>query len=681
MHRIRFQKYGNVFTLWLGPTPHVSITNYETCYDVFVKNGNNFKERVLPPLYDHVSEGLGILFSNGEIRPELRKFTLTAFRKMGVGKDRLGEIILAELDARCAELDAEGTTIVHTSEFFDLTVGSAINRLLVGKRFDEHNKDEFLKLRELMEKSAEYFTMFDMTAPVWLLKHFFPKRYEGNMTSLRNVLEFSSREAVQRWADVKAGEYVVDSEDPQDFVDFFFAKMDQEDRNGGGGHPAYTLESLKHVINDLWFAGQDTTSTTLVDGFNYLVNHPRVIQKVREEVLRVTDNGSRRLTLQDRAETHYLNATIAEIQRCASILNVNFWKIVQQPIIVNGYHIDSGAVITAQIGALQVNDNVFKSPAHFYPERFIENAKLSQQIIGNLLLRYEIQPHGALPSTADLLPYSSGKMPDKSTISYPILLWCHKLTKYFGVTYTFECLLLLLFFFFIPTVNLKWNNNLFNVLLMLTAVLLETVLILKFCSFPDIFAVLAFLISIQRLILLRFPQFQRLVSFKKRFVTFMVFAIAISSIVMKCIVPAVCILKHSMSHATTCTLSELKIVFFYPYFLVSTSILIYFYMTFLAKHQLPKPLESTVTKYFFYQTCVLFVSKSISLAILSTNLLNYGGSSDPKRSIFGTFGHTIVDFIVLPITINCSYILANRKSLGLRNSGGFIDNVLSIIAK
>ncbi|CAI2354659.1 unnamed protein product [Caenorhabditis sp. 36 PRJEB53466] len=183
-----------------------------------------------------------------------------------------------------------------------------------------------------MQKGEEEFTMFDMTVPVWFLKRFFSKRYELGVKVQQDVLGYVSRETVQRFEDVEAGRYSVDPEDPHDLVDFFIARKQVEDEKGG--HPAYTLNSLKHVLADLWLAGQDTTSTTLVNGFNQLVNNPHVIRKVREEVLRVTDNGSRPLTLQDRAETHYLNATLAEIQRHSSILNVNFWRINHEPTTV-----------------------------------------------------------------------------------------------------------------------------------------------------------------------------------------------------------------------------------------------------------------------------------------------------------------------------------------------------------
>ncbi|CAP22668.1 Protein CBR-CYP-35B2 [Caenorhabditis briggsae] len=432
------QTYGDVFTLWLGPIPHVSICDYETSQEVFVKNGNKYKDRFLPPIFEHVSENLGLVSANGESWAEMRRFALGAFRTMGVGRDLMEERILAELDARCAKIDADavnGKTIVHTTEFFDLTVGSVINSVLIGKRFDSHNKDEFLKLKGLIDSAADLFTIFDLTVPIWLLKKLCPERYAKIVESQVEIINFVSREANERYEKVKSGEFTINSEDPQDFVEAYLAKMEQEKEKGTTN--LYTMECLKHVIGDLWLAGQDTTATTLVSGFNQFVNHPEVVKKCREELMKLTDNGSRPLSLKDRAESHYLNATIAEIQRHASILNVNFWRYNHEATTIKGYPVDSGSVITAQLGALHVNNDIFKNAEKFYPERFIEDPKLLNQVIpfgigkrscvgeniarseiylmiGNLLLRYDIKPFGDVPSTEDKLPYSAGKLPDKT---------------------------------------------------------------------------------------------------------------------------------------------------------------------------------------------------------------------------------------------------------------------------
>uniref|UniRef100_A0A1I7TXU7 CYtochrome P450 family n=1 Tax=Caenorhabditis tropicalis TaxID=1561998 RepID=A0A1I7TXU7_9PELO len=430
--------YGNVFTIWMGPFPHISIADYETNHEVFVKNGNRYKQRFLAPIFEECNEGHGLVFANGEIWAEMRRFTMLTFRNMGVGRDIMQERVLEEIDARCDELDAtavNGQTVIQHSEFFELMVGSMINSLLVGKRFEAHNQPEFFHIRHLLDKLNEFFTIFDMIVPVWFLKKFFPKRYEATRDGMNAIADYVGKVAEQRVKDVKSGKYILDEENPKDFVDAFLIKMEQENKNGG--HPAYTMKSLKFVLSDLWSAGHDTTATTLTSGFNQLVNHPEVVRKIRNELMRITDNGSRRLTLQDRTETHYLNATIAEIQRHASILNVNFWKVSDSPTTINGYQLDSGEILTAQVSAIHVNEDIFKDAGKFDPERFIENEKLIHQIIpfgigkrscvgeniartnlylmlGNLLLRYDIQPHEKLPSTADQLPFSSAKIPDKS---------------------------------------------------------------------------------------------------------------------------------------------------------------------------------------------------------------------------------------------------------------------------
>lgn len=430
--------YGNVFTIWMGPFPHVSIADFETNHEVFVKNGNHYKDRFLAPILEECNESHGLVFANGDIWAEMRRFTMLTFRNLGVGRDIYEDRVLEEIDGRCSELDAiahNGNIVVDHGEFFELMVGSMINSLLVGKRFEEHNKSEFFRIRQLIDVINEHFTLFDMIVPVWLLKTFFPHRYKGIKEGMDAIADYVGKHAEQRIKDMKSGRYIVDEENPKDFVDAFLVKMEKENKNGG--HPAYTMKSLKFVLSDLWSAGHDTTATTLTSAFNQFANHPEIVKKVRAELMKVTDNGSRPLRMQDRTETHYLNATIAEVQRHASVLNVNFWKVSDAPTKIDGYELDSGEILTAQIGALHANEDIFKDAKEFNPERFLQNDKLISQlipfgigkrscvgenvartnlylIIGNFLLRYEIQPHEKLPSTEDQFPYTSAKIPDRS---------------------------------------------------------------------------------------------------------------------------------------------------------------------------------------------------------------------------------------------------------------------------
>lgn len=49
-----FQRYGNIFTLWVGPLPHVSIADYEISHEVFVKNGSKYADKFHAPVMQDI---------------------------------------------------------------------------------------------------------------------------------------------------------------------------------------------------------------------------------------------------------------------------------------------------------------------------------------------------------------------------------------------------------------------------------------------------------------------------------------------------------------------------------------------------------------------------------------------------------------------------------------------------
>ncbi|CCD62704.2 CYtochrome P450 family [Caenorhabditis elegans] len=432
------KKYGNIFTLWVGPVPHVSICDYETSHEVFVKGANKYADIAHAPLFRELRQEMGVLVTNGSHWSTMKRFALHTFRDMGVGKDLMETRIMEELDARCADTDksaTDGVTVAQAGDFFDLTVGSIINSILVGKRFEEHNKDDFLKIKEAMGAAFEVFSPFDMAVPVWFLRTFFRSRYDMMMTTQNTAKRFAAAEAVKRIEDIKSGAYEIDESNIEDYTDAFLLKIQKD-----GEDLDFNIETLKTMIIDLWMTGQETTTTTLISGFTQLLLHPEVMVKAREEILKITENGSRHLSLTDRTSTPYLNAMIGEIQRHASILNVSFWKINKELTYMGGHPVDAGALVTAQLSALHVNDTIFKNPQEFDPERFIRDEELLQKvipfgvgkrscigeslaraelylIIGNLLLRYKFEPHGTL-STTELLPYSAGKRPFKLEMKF-----------------------------------------------------------------------------------------------------------------------------------------------------------------------------------------------------------------------------------------------------------------------
>ncbi|KHJ84577.1 hypothetical protein OESDEN_15707 [Oesophagostomum dentatum] len=206
-----------------------------------------------------------------------------------------------------------------------------------------------------------------------------------------------------------------------------------EEAKENPAHPIFTEEALLINLLDLWIAGQETTTTTILSGLINLICYPEVMKNVREEIKKATGNN-RPLSLLDRPATPYLVATITEIQRLASIINLNFWRRSSEDSNVGGYPVPGGTTIAAQLSVLLSDPKYFEDPDKFDPSRYLKEQRLDQHvipfgigkrsclgeslaraelylIIGNLLQRYQLSSVGGPPSREPKTPYGVVRRP------------------------------------------------------------------------------------------------------------------------------------------------------------------------------------------------------------------------------------------------------------------------------
>ncbi len=77
----------------------------------------------------------------------------------------------------------------------------------------------------------------------------------------------------------------------------------------------YGVNYISAHLMDLFFAGTETTSTTLEWVFMYLVKYPESQEKFFQEIKNVTGGNERRVGLADKVNTHFCNAFIDEVIR------------------------------------------------------------------------------------------------------------------------------------------------------------------------------------------------------------------------------------------------------------------------------------------------------------------------------------------------------------------------------
>ncbi|ULT87254.1 hypothetical protein L3Y34_006798 [Caenorhabditis briggsae] len=436
------KQYGKVFTIWLGPQPTVHITDIEIAQETHVKRANVFGHRYSNGGTDYIREGRGIVASNGEFWQEHRRFALKTLRDFGLGRNLMEEKIMQEYRYRFQDFKKtnfkNGGIEVHSDSCFNLLVGSIINTLLVSERFEQNDAD-FEKLLETGTVALEKMSVLDSFVPLWLMKssawQWRTKKVFGPFEFVHGLVE---RKIQQRVKEIESGEHTM-SETGEDFVDAFLIKM-EKDKKDGVKDSTFTLDNLAIDLYDLWLAGQETTSTTMVWECACLLNHPEVVGELKRELVGVT-GGTRALSLTDKPNTPFLNATINEIQRIASILNSNLFRQLEEDTVIDGQPVSAGALVTVQLSALHTDVAVFKNHTKFDPKSLMKNRNLEKNLIpfgigkracpgeslaraelylitGNLILDFDLEPVGPAPEIKTTTPFGLMKRPPSYDIRF-----------------------------------------------------------------------------------------------------------------------------------------------------------------------------------------------------------------------------------------------------------------------
>ncbi|KAF5911238.1 hypothetical protein HPG69_019606, partial [Diceros bicornis minor] len=90
------EDYGPVFTLYFGMKPTVVFNGYEVVKEALIDLGEEFSGRGYFPVFDKMTQGLGIVLSSGERWKQTRRFSLMVLRNMRMGKKTIEDRIQEE---------------------------------------------------------------------------------------------------------------------------------------------------------------------------------------------------------------------------------------------------------------------------------------------------------------------------------------------------------------------------------------------------------------------------------------------------------------------------------------------------------------------------------------------------------------------------------------------------------
>ena len=157
----------------------------------------------------------------------------------------------------------------------------------------------------------------------------------------------------------------IDYDNPRDFIDVYLTQMKVENID------SFNDEQLVLVCLDLFEAGSETTSTTLLWSVLYMAINPEIQEKCQAEIDEKI--GSRSPTIEDVPNLPYVMATLMETQRASIMAPASLPHYLTKDSVVKGYNFQKGTLFIANLSRILMDPEVFPLPKCFKPERFIDD--------------------------------------------------------------------------------------------------------------------------------------------------------------------------------------------------------------------------------------------------------------------------------------------------------------------
>uniref|UniRef100_T1IQ14 Cytochrome P450 2U1 n=1 Tax=Strigamia maritima TaxID=126957 RepID=T1IQ14_STRMM len=373
------KKYGDLIRINMGNGPTVFINSFEAIKEMLIKQGDVFAAKQQEVSPRELVETPGVLRSNGEVWSELRRFSLTTLRNLGLGKSNLEPRIMDEIQFFLKEIAAfKGQPIDDVGEFLRKSIANVINVMMTGNRFDYKDK----LLIDLLNISKEHFKRVGVDKPVYLIPRAIRFKPLLNILGIKSPGETTVK--IMNVYTAMVDNYVKTHDTDRD--DNFIGAWLAEAKKAKAKY--ITRKHLSGVLLDLFFAGSDTTTNTLGWCLLYMIEHPDVQARVQKEIDDVI--GSERVpTMTDQKLMPYTEAVLTEVSRIVTIVPL-VGHSCQADTTVFGKYFPKGINVSFNLWGVHHDPEFFPEPNKFKPDRFLTDT-------------------GQMKRVMELIPFSMGK--------------------------------------------------------------------------------------------------------------------------------------------------------------------------------------------------------------------------------------------------------------------------------
>ncbi|KAL5720758.1 hypothetical protein ACHQM5_013397 [Ranunculus cassubicifolius] len=353
------QKHGSLMLLHFGQVPTLIVSSADAAKEIFKTHDVNFLSRPKTKVGDmlfYSSTDVG-LCPYGEYWRQVRKIVVSELLSVQ-RTESFRSVRNQEVDLMIKRIEKYAPHIVDLSEtlmwhMMDVTCGVAFGRKYLG---DGCGRNFTKIVREGMHLVGT-FNIGDFIPWLAWVNHLngFYSMVEKNTKKLDSFLE----------SVIEDHNHHTSGEGVEDLVDVLL----RIEKDGFINGVPFTRDNIKALLLDIFMAGTDSTSSTMVWVMTELIRSPDILAKVQREIRKIA-KGKTYITEDDLEEMHYLRMAIKETLRLHPPAPILVPRESEEPKKIFGYDIPAKTRVITNAWAIGRDPLLWDSPDKFLPERF-----------------------------------------------------------------------------------------------------------------------------------------------------------------------------------------------------------------------------------------------------------------------------------------------------------------------
>nr|AYN73068.1 CYP706C55 [Eucalyptus cladocalyx] len=364
--------YGPILKLQLGKKLGIVVTSPATAREVLKDNDVTFANRDVP-IAGRVAFYGGSDIVWNSYGPEWRMFRKVCGLKMlsNHALDSVYELRRREVRRTVGYFLLQAGSPVNVGEQMFLTVLNVITSMLWGGTAQGEEKESLgADFRQAVSSLTKLLGKPNISDFYPSLARFDLQGIERQMKGLAKRFDGIFQKMIEQRLKMQrenGSESLDGGEENKDFLQFLLNLKDEED-----AQTQLTTTGLKALLMDMLVGGTDSSSNTIEFAMAEIINKPKVLQNIQQELETVVGRGN------VVEESHipklpYLQAVMKESLRLHPPVPLLIPHCPSATCTVGGYTVPKGSRVFINVWAIHRDPLIWRDPLEFDPERFLHS--------------------------------------------------------------------------------------------------------------------------------------------------------------------------------------------------------------------------------------------------------------------------------------------------------------------